>query len=355
MTKELHSIQYLRGLAALLVVLIHVPVQLKRMGYAGYWPDALNMGVDIFFVISGFIMWTTTASGQMTPVQFMQRRLARIAPLYWLLTAFSALLLAVPSLQQSGQFNAAHVLQSFLFVASEHPVTHAMQPLLVPGWTLNLEMFFYLVFALCLPLTWRWRAATVIAALTAITACHGLFPEGPTLEAFYSSGIILEFVYGIGLGVVFTHGRRILVYGRPAVLAAAALAAVALAAVLINSDLPRAIAYGVPALLLVAVSLSIELRFGVRRIGMLHAIGDASYSLYLTHGIVLSALGQVWRKSGAEQLPFGFTLFTIYGVLVVMGAGSTVYHWVERPLHLACCGIGRGKPVLTTLRPAYAA
>ena len=178
MAKELLAIQYLRGIAALMVVVVHIPVQLSRMGFNGDWPEFLNIGVDIFFVISGFIMWTTTFDGRVGVAQFLSRRLVRIAPLYWALTSITVLvMLAAPTLVQSGKLDLQHVITSYLFVASQHPVTQLMEPILVPGWTLNYEMFFYVVFALCLPLRAGFRAMAVMAILVTLVALQVFVPD----------------------------------------------------------------------------------------------------------------------------------------------------------------------------------
>lgn len=348
MTKSLNSIQYLRGIAALLVVLVHVPVQLERMGYQNNWPDWFNMGVDIFFVISGFIMWTTTQGTAITPTQFLQRRFARIVPLYWLLTTITVIMMTVaPSLLQSGQFDLAHIVKSYLFIGAEHPVTHKMQPVLVPGWTLNLEMFFYVIFALALYLPARFRAGATVVSLTAIVACSAFFPNPNSFGGFYTSDIILEFVYGIVLGVAFTHWKRVPAV-RSTVLVGLICAVVGV--ILVASDLPRAISYGVPALMLVGGALVAESSGWVGYNRPLHAIGDASYSLYLTHGMLLSAAGQAWRKSGAANLPFSGALFTIVSVVFVTVAAIAVYRWLERPMQLMLRGIGRGGTMVAASR-----
>jgi exopolysaccharide production protein ExoZ len=350
MNTTLHSIQYLRGIAAFLIVLVHLPLQLERMGYAGHWPSWLNIGVDIFFVISGFIMWTSTHGTAVTPMQFLQRRLVRIVPLYWLLTAGTVVLLALaPSLLQSGKFELAHIVKSFLFIAAEHPVTHRMEPVLVPGWTLNLEMFFYVVFALCLALPAQFRTGMTILVLVAITACRGFFPGQDSLGAFYTSGMILEFVYGIALGVAYTRWTTVPRIS-PMVLAGLVCVCVVSAVILLASDLPREIRYGVPSLMLVAGGLAAERCGRMVHNRLLHTIGDASYSLYLTHGIVLSMIGQAWRKVGAASLPFSHLLFTVVAVVIVTIIAIGVYRWIERPMGLMLRGVGRGARVGTLSR-----
>ncbi|HUN11729.1 MAG TPA: acyltransferase, partial [Rhabdaerophilum sp.] len=117
------SVQQLRAVAALGVVLAHIEIYLGRMGFTGGWPHFLTSGVDIFFVISGFIMWVTTADRAVTPAQFFVNRLTRIAPLYWAVTALAlAVLLTNRSLMPGAALDWGHVVASFLFIPAMHPV-----------------------------------------------------------------------------------------------------------------------------------------------------------------------------------------------------------------------------------------
>ena len=94
------SIQILRAFAALLVVFHHARYQIQDFEvffHGGIWPFG-QAGVDIFFVISGFIMWVTTHDRRTTPLRFMTNRIVRIVPLYWLLTlAVAAACLSRPA------------------------------------------------------------------------------------------------------------------------------------------------------------------------------------------------------------------------------------------------------------------
>jgi len=109
------SIQYLRGVAALFVVFYHCFVQVQRLGYAGPVPQFFASGVDIFFVISGFIMWCTTCDGKVGTLEFWTRRVIRIVPLYWLVTtSYVAILLINPGWMQSAKFDLYHVVASYL-------------------------------------------------------------------------------------------------------------------------------------------------------------------------------------------------------------------------------------------------
>src|SRR4051794_18164497 len=108
---KIHSIQYLRGIAAIMVVIYHLQIQLQRMHYNGTFPDWLSSGVDIFFVISGFIMWSTTIDHNMSVYEFIVRRLIRIVPLYWTVTTFFVIMMFVaPNVFQSSKFYLPHVV-----------------------------------------------------------------------------------------------------------------------------------------------------------------------------------------------------------------------------------------------------
>ena len=152
-------------------------MQLARLGYQGHWPEVFNSRVDIFFVISGFIMWVTTVGRTLSPQEFLYRRLVRIVPLYWLVTAFTVLVMVVaPQAMQSSRFDLAHVVASFAFWPALHPVTGHYAPVLIPGWTLNYEMFFYVVFAACLLLRPAHRLPAIVLVLTGCIALPLIVP-----------------------------------------------------------------------------------------------------------------------------------------------------------------------------------
>jgi exopolysaccharide production protein ExoZ len=142
---KLGTIQHLRAIAALGVVFYHASSQVN-----GGHSDYVRMGaagVDLFFVISGFIMWVTAIARDEPPGRFALKRLIRIVPLYWLITtAVLLLVLAKPDLMRSASLNLTHIASSYGFIAWPHPRSaHRFWPLVIPGWTLNYEMLFYAI------------------------------------------------------------------------------------------------------------------------------------------------------------------------------------------------------------------
>jgi exopolysaccharide production protein ExoZ len=326
------SIQYLRGLAALMIVAYHVRPRLERMGWDGYWPEWLGCGVDIFFVISGFIMWVTTYERSMTPIDFMLRRFLRIAPLYYAVTALTILLMVVaPKLAVSGYLDLTHIIASFAFFPTIHPVLNTFSPVLPQGWTLNYEMEFYALFALALLLPETLRRWAIPLVLTAIVLV-GVDASDRSVAGFYSSSIILEFGFGVLLGVSVTRGLQI-PERLAAVLFFAGVLAIPATWPIVEGGLQRVWASGLASLSIVAGAVFFELRKPFRLPRIFKLLGDASYSIYLTHGLCLTAVGAVWAKTRFSATLVGHSLFIPVAIACAVAGGIVVYLCVEDRMH----------------------
>ena len=169
LTQHLDSVQYLRAVAVVMIVLYAIGRALQRPGHGAAW---LQRGIDIFCVLSGFVLWNSTVSRRMSTLAFFRRRLARVVPLYWFLTTATVvgLLLLDPTAMETGRVVPMHVLRSYLFVPTIHPLTRLVQPLLVPGWTLNEAMYVYFLFGLCLLLPMAARLPAIWLMLLATVA-----------------------------------------------------------------------------------------------------------------------------------------------------------------------------------------
>jgi exopolysaccharide production protein ExoZ len=321
-------IQSLRGIAALMIVVFHLHVQTERLGLPELPVGFLQAGVDIFFVVSGFIMWVTTARNpQKGAFEFLRDRIVRIVPLYWTVTGFLvAVLLVAPELTQSATLEPYNVLLSFAFLPAENPALKgAYLPVLVPGWTLNLEMFFYALFAVAI---W-WSAGNLKhrAILTllplAILGLASFVMEVGGAASFYVDDIIIEF--GIGAVIGMAYLRR----SEPPSRAYLVLSFLGFLSILlteaVSTELPRSIQFGVPsALIVIGLLFAPSLRSVV-----MEKIGDWSYSLYLIHPIVLSATCQIWRAGQPLLLK---EIFPVIAVLSCVGAAGLVHYGFERPV-----------------------
>lgn len=333
----LQSIQYLRGIAAIMVVIYHLLPQMERKGYTLYWPDWLIGGVDIFFVISGFIMWITTVNRNTTTIAFYKRRIVRIVPLYWMLTSIVVVLMLVqPNLLQSTRYDFWHVISSYLFIPSLAPNSESeLFPVLHPGWTLNYEMFFYFIFGLLITLPERFR----IAAMTAIMGLLMIYgisisnnaADTSPIVVFYTYNIMLEFLIGMVVGHFYTK-NNILASAKwgwsllPTGFLLLGLLPETLA------SLPRIVLLGLPATLIVIGALKLEATPQLPKWPCLLLIGNASYSIYLSHALTLSAAGQIWRHTIEQASFLSYLLFGAVGIGASVVVGLLIYHFIEKPV-----------------------
>jgi exopolysaccharide production protein ExoZ len=323
MRSDFLSIQYLRGFAALGVLLYHASQR------AGATFGAGAAGVDVFFVISGFIMWTVSARRTAGPGDFLVRRAGRIVPLYWTVTLLVVGLdLLRPSLFPNMRLDASHVIHSLLFLPYGNQMG-VVPPVIVPGWTLNYEVFFYVVFAFTLLLP-AGRRAWVLTAVLGGLCLLGLFlPHGrwPAVDT-YCDPLVLEFVAGAWLAKAAAAGR---LGGTAVAWAAIAAGLLILAGVAATgadvSFWVRLPYWGLPAVLIVWGALSLEGAGRVPVIAPLKLLGDASYSIYLAHGLAVSF---VFKLIGGRDWPVAVQLLLVVPFAVL--AGLACYVLVERPL-----------------------
>ena len=288
------------------------------------WSNLGSRGVDIFFVISGFVMAYSTRQ-QATPgvlrqaMEFLQKRFVRVIPLYWL-----ALLWTNKRVLWAGTADP-NLWKDFVFLPRFHPVyAGAIFPSLVPGWSINYEVFFYLLFAVSL-LAASWRFAWLSAILIALVFAAPLAgTSAPGL--FYTSSVLLEFVLGIGVYSLWATG-----WPRPrrGVLLALGIVGFLLLGIE-NSDAVRGWLDGPCAALIVwCCVLGLQ---GVKS-GWLHRLGDASYSIYLVHLASFAVPNAVLHRLGIEQPTAWNVAFAmsahIAGAIV---AGLVIHRIVERPL-----------------------
>ena len=321
MTKEPHAtlygIQYLRAFAALAVVLFHAA---ERSGYAFAIGAA---GVDVFFVISGFIMWVIVARRPVSPGRFLKERIRRIVPVYWLAT-FLMVAGALAGLFPNLVLTAGHVAASLFFVPMRSPSSGEIWPVLVQGWTLAYEMFFYAVFAACLLLPARLRLAAIAATFLLLVAIGFLVESDNALFVTYTRPIILEFVAGMLIGWLWLAGQ---IPGRSTSLALIGMALAGFAAIGILKLPFDEWTCGPLACTLVYGTAALDKQGHIARFKLPALLGTASYSIYLWHTFAIS----VATKAGtALHLP-SFLLFTA-SVCAGILAGLCAYFLVERPL-----------------------
>lgn len=296
------SIQYLRGLAALMVVSLHLFT-------GGLFPETwatswLRGGVDIFFVISGFIMVKSTENKDCSPQYFYLKRIIRIVPIYWVATIVT---------MQSVTWTGWHSVASFLFIPVLHPENGGFFPVLEPGWTLNYEMFFYLVFGASLLLPSGRRLFVTGILLTMLVTVGFIFPMSGAGE-FYANTIVLEFILGM---IIAKIGKPLPVLFVPF--------GFALMPILFTLTDMRFLALGVPAMLIVWGLASVEEK--MPKLPILSLIGDASYSIYLFHLLALGSFAQIWNQYWAMSF-----MFFPASLAAAIGIGIFAHLLIEKPI-----------------------
>lgn len=306
---RLQILQVLRLAAALAVVGVHLP----NVG-RGDW------GVDLFFVISGFVMCLSTEASRDA---FIRRRLIRVVPLYWALTAAVFIVaLQFPSALDHTKAEPGYLVKSLLFVPF-YKDGQGYSPLYFLGWTLNFEMAFYGLFALALLGPKKMRIA-VASALVLSLHCVGRLAGPGSALGFYGNPIILEFVMGM---LVYALMARPEAWRMNAAVAAAMLVAGLLLTAPDFDD--RAVHSGLASAAVLAISLGLFARMPIPPLIVL--LGDASYALYLVHPFVINSV----KVTGLfDQGAAVAALATAAAVGLSLAVSAIVWVFIDQPFGL---------------------
>ncbi len=284
---RLHALQYLRAIAALVVVYSHACIQVPA--YQAKMMEFGSFGVDIFFVISGFIMLYISKPTH-TPGAFMLNRIRRVAPLYWFFTLLMAcIFLIMPSVFANTELTFDALIKSLFFIphfSSAHP--GEVWPIVAPGWSLNFEMYFYLLFALSLFARENLRLILISVAIAGIFLIAKLSGGESAFAQFLADDVVFEFIFGMLLAHAWKRGWRLSsAAGTVVFITGFALLIIHSQKLLLAAyDLPGIVTNGIPAAMVVAGTLFVKMPDN--RIGVM--LGDASYALYLSHIFVLGLL-----------------------------------------------------------------
>ena len=323
------NIQYLRAIAALMVVLQHSQAVHHPAG-AGVFGE---LGVDIFFAISGFVIFATTLRN-FSFREYLLKRFIRIIPMYWALTfLMAALILGAPALFSSTVFTFDHFIRSLLFIPTYTPSrANEITPLLPPGWTLNYEMFFYVSLGLLLVL-FRNRSLLLVAltALFGSLVVTGFFLKtNVAIAVTYTSWRLFEFLAGVFAAYLLLYWPRFSV--RPVV-----------AWTLMAGGWALLVHFGFfegnVALLITGVFAVVFAAAALDRAGasgsypFFKLLGDASYSIYLIHIFVLGALKQLLLRFATVSDSLIQTVIFISAVTVLSAfVGVLIHLYFEVPI-----------------------
>ncbi|MDE2362227.1 MAG: acyltransferase [Hyphomicrobiales bacterium] len=347
--QQLIAIQILRAFAAAMVVFNHAQNDAGRTAaeagaeFARAFPLPWASGVDLFFVVSGFVMVFSSEKLFATPGgggAFLRRRIARIAPMYWIAT--SIFLVAVLRGAGAGKVPApsfAEIVASFAFAPWPRAIDGAPRPIHSLGWTLEYEMFFYFVFAIFLWLPRARAVGAVAGVLLAFVVWHVVADPQNVALAFWSDPIVLEFAAGMGIALAFRRGLRLSVVGA-ALLGAAGVVALALDPMhaadeavdaLDPNGFMRLFSWGAPMAAIFAAATLGPAPSASPFARALAKIGDASYALYLFHPLALILMRKAWIAAHFDRA-FGYWPLVAVSCVASIALALAVYRWVETPV-----------------------
>ena len=334
-------LQALRAVAAGMVAWFHLfhfgnPPAVSEGGWVH-----LQAGVDVFFILSGFVV-TQSALAANSARDFLLRRALRIYPLYWLCT----LALVPAEIWRKGSApEATHLLGSLLLWPQEK------WPLLGVGWSLVHEVFFYAVLTLFVacgrrrPALWLGIWGSVTLGVAVLGLLHSEPPLPPPLRLALHP-LNLEFIAGAVLALIHRRGATSPLPPIPAASCALllAVAVVAFLPELPMNGLARPLAYGLPAWLLLHACVEGERHHGWRAPRLLPRLGDASYAFYLIHAPLLAGSAMLLPHIAPDQPLFPALAVAL---ILVQALGLAVWRWLELPmlrrLHAICLPATRSR------------
>ncbi|MFZ4761405.1 MAG: acyltransferase family protein [Alphaproteobacteria bacterium] len=357
MSKKLviiNNIQYLRAIAALSVVIYHCSIKIDKIAIFHHQPlpsirfDG-NIGVDIFFIISGFIMFHCYHQGfsqSGSAINFLIKRLLRIVPLYWFFTLIE-LAFRYGGTSKGAGITITDIMGSLFFIPLQ--LAHGrVMPLMDIGWTLYYEIFFYLVFSIALLLPQRLGLG-LIAMVMAFSILLGEYFSQYTGVQFISRPIILQFLIGVFIGVFYQKYKiqikklsRFKMLRFPLIITLLIIASYSLVFNLLSLNINRETGLGwrpinwlIAASIVVIALLSSGDEQQLTKTGWGHRfwkkMGDCSYSLYLSHPFVLTILHQLWMKF-IPNYPALMPIFFIMAIASSLIGGIIVHQYIEKPL-----------------------
>lgn len=322
----LNSIQILRAIAALLVLFSHVIHKIIQKNFENISSfDIGASGVDLFFIISGFIMCFTCEGKNVTFTNFIKNRIIRIIPLYWILTTAALFIFLIkPELINSSGGNTSIIDSYFLLPSGE-------KFLIQNGWTLSYEFYFYFIFALFLIFNFNYfykKIAVIITILLFVTL--GLFYENKNPYILFATNeIILEFCLGI---LCYIFYKKFQINN----LIAFFLITIGVTLLLIfhhNVQLNfRSLYYGLPMTLIFIGFINLENVLSKNKsitLNFLKKIGDSSYSLYLVHPFVISLNAIIFIQANIGS----YMIFFITTVIISIIVSYYIFKLIELPTH----------------------
>lgn len=348
MNNNLQTIQWLRGIAALLVTLVHGSNEVNKIFPSSliFIPHNFVIGVDLFFIISGFIMVYTTRKyekGWQSSLLFIKKRFIRVVPIYWLyslLAIFSVTLLS--KYMSNPAVDIGHIVKSLFFIPEYYPNTDSIQPILRVGWTLNYEMYFYALFSLSLLITSKYRVVLTSAFFLFIFFLS--LTSDNVLARFYSNNIIFEFILGMLIAKIFSNEKlKFLFIGYRSFILFFSLSVISYSILVGGNDVNdigcRGLQFGIPAAALFISFLSLDsiIAKGISASNILFnvmsSLGDSSYTQYLAHMFCIVGMNVIVKKLFAIDAAYAWPYFIAVIIFTIL-ISHMLYLFIEKKVVL---------------------
>ena len=311
---KIDNIQVLRFLAAFSVMMVHLPI----FGF-GAW------GVDIFFVISGFIMMYVTEFNERN---FFIKRIIRIVPLYWILTlgVFSVAFF-FPDLLNNTTASLDHLIKSLFFIPFDKNGTGHF-PVLFLGWTLNFEMIFYLLFSISLFISKKNKFVLCSALIILFLFSNFLLSDKGFIFASYYEFIFLEFIFGMMAYIIWNKFKNKITNNILNHFIFFLIISI-IFFILKDINFIRVIHYGIFSFILLIYFLFFLNNYKFPKI--IIDLGDASYCMYLLHPYIIQFFYKISRIDNYSFLLQSF--FTIMIIILVCFVSLLIYNFIEKPIN----------------------
>lgn len=333
MKKKLNLVQLVRGIAIVFVMLGHLNLQFyDHAGFdwfgIGTW--GRTGGVDLFFVISGFMiayLYSRYIGSKEKSILFLKKRLIRILPLYWMVTlATFTLFVLFPQLSDAGDRKIAAVMKSLFFLNPD--------PIMSVAWSLSYIIFFYLTFSLVIAKP-GWMKKLLPAWFGVIILVLAVDHTSALADSFLFRIDNLE----IWAGVLLAYLVGKIEVRRPWLYFTLGISAFTfiwmnnmLSFMYIESETIRPLVYCLGSFFILLSIVSIDLKKEIIIPKSLRFLGDASFSIYLTHAPFIQFYIIVLQKTGLTGV-LGYNVSMVVIAILTVLTGMGVYKVLERPMN----------------------
>ncbi len=337
--KTIASIQLLRGVASLLVVFLHITVNYNNVFATPLLGNFFlfgGSGVDIFFVLSGFIITYTNlgnAGNKAAIGGFVKRRLIRIFPVYWLIISIFVLLqVLLPAFYKTPfDLSFSNMVATYLLLPG-HMMVNGV------SWSLTNELFFYLLFIIALLIPHKRISLYLMLVYLALLLVFGIanysFENSHLVYAFIWNPMNIEFFLGVISAILYSKLNGKLAW--PFFIVGMLWF---IAGILINNHhmdiystaFNRVLLFGMPSFFII-LGITVLERQGKTGVHQLFLqLGDASYSIYLFHLPVVAAFFKILQYLKITD-PYLTGVSLCFLILLICIAGVLIYHKIEKPL-----------------------